>query len=98
MRPTVTAAASDRGWGSCPTTVPLAAAAPAVKGKDCTVATVVWAPPPKTRTRPPNTAPAASWVGVAMEPDAAWVPPGTASVDTAAVDVLPDVRPPTTRS
>ena len=92
MRPTVTAPASERGWGSWPTTCP--APPDAVGAKACTVATVAWVPPPKTRSRPPSTAPAASWPGVDSWPRVLSDPPGVLRPETVDVEVLPEVRPP----
>src|SRR6516165_10963402 len=94
VAPTVTAAASDLGWGSCPTTVAVAGAVAADRGNDCTVAKELWTPPPNTRTRPASTTPAASCVAVESAPAAVLVPPGTPRERTFAVVALPAVRPP----
>ena len=94
MRPTVAAARSERGCGSCAVTLPVPASAP----RDCTVAKVVGEPPPNTNDVVPICAPAASWTMAGREPPAVTVPLVVSSQDVVPSDEPAGERPPRIRS
>jgi len=89
----VTAAASERGAGSDPVT----RAAPAPENA-WTVPTVTGDPPPKTRTRPPETTPAASCSGALSAPTRRAAPSAVRTAYTPLADVPARVSPPSTMS
>jgi hypothetical protein len=88
--PTVVAEVSERGWGSCPITVP----APPPTGTPSTVGTVEVDPPPRTMSVPPITAPAPSWTADGRVPSVLSVPVARERRNAPSAEVSADVSPP----
>src|SRR5579864_1563430 len=96
--PVATAARSARGDGRVATAPASAEVSAAEAPIDWTVATTAPAPPPKTTSRPPITAPAASCTGAARDP-AGWLWPVVGSMSTTArLETLAGPSPPSTRT
>ena len=71
---------------------------PAVGPRDCTVATVVGEPPPKTKDVAPICAPAASWTTAGSDPPAVTAPLVVSSHDVVPSEAPAGERPPRIRS